>query len=145
MAAEISSYGIKFYVSKTKNTTYTEYADVIEGALPEVTKDTYDAKTLTQSTRAKEHRGTYFDGGEIAYKLVFDKAVYADILGFVKDPDAYPVRIVLPDHATELSRSKVEFSGLFTRVGTPLEADGKRLECDVSVKVTGNVTFTPSA
>jgi hypothetical protein len=76
---------------------------------------------------------------------VFDKAKYADLAAYVKDPDAYPLRIVLPDHATEASRSKVEFNGLFTRVGVPLDADGKRLVCDVTIKVTGDVTFTPSA
>jgi hypothetical protein len=143
--AEISSYGTKLYVSYTKNSTYTEVAEIEEGALPELRKDNYEAKTLDQATRAKQYRGTYFDGGEPQFKMVFDKTRYAALLAAAKDPDAYPVRIVLNDHATEGSRSKIEFSALVTNLGAPLSAGGERIVCDVTFKVSGDVTFTASA
>ena len=144
--AEISSFGTLLYVDATKTgSSFTRLADIEEGVLVEAMKDTYKAKVLDQATRAKEHRGTYFDFGGMTFKIVFDKTKYAAILGYVRDPDAYPVRIVLYDHATEGSRSKMQGSALFTKIGVPLEADGKRLVLDVTLTATGDWTFTPSS
>ena len=143
---EISSYGTLLYVDATKTgSSFTRLADIEEGTLPELTKDTYEAKTLDQATRAKEMRGTYFSFGEMTFKIVLDKTKYAAVVGYGRDPDAYPVRIVLNDHATEGSRSKMQGSALFTKVGVPLEADGKRLVMDITLTATGDWTFTPSS
>ena len=138
------SFGIKLYVNEAKTgSTYVQELGVLEGSLPEIMKDKYETKTLDQATRAKGYRGSFYDGGSLSFKMQFTKAQYAKLVDWVKDPDSYPIRIVLPDAAVEANCSKCELNVLFEKVGMPLPADGGRLEADVQMQADGDYTFTP--
>ena len=138
----VSSYGMILKVDENDDDTYTQIAGVIEGELPPIKKDKYETKTLDQSTRAKGYKGSFYDGGVLTFQIEFEKARYAELLGYVKQTTSIPVRIVVLDGANEAGSSKADFNGLFESLSQPLPADGGRLIAEVQIQVDGDYTFT---
>lgn len=138
--SDTSSIGYDFKIKDPRTaSTYASIGTIVEGALPEVKKDKYERKSLNGGSRAKNFSGSFYDGGTLSLKVVYTKAVYPKLLGYVKDPDGYPVEVDLGDGAS------VTFNGLFESVSQPAAADGGRYESDVSVQVDGDVTFNPGS
>jgi hypothetical protein len=122
----------------------TVIGGIVEAALPEVTKDKFETKTLDQAGRGKGYEGSFYDGGTLSFQIVFDKTNYGLLLGYVKSPTSWDVQLVIPDKPTAAACSKVRFRALFEKCGAPLPADGGRVVCDVTIQVDGEVNFAPS-
>lgn len=137
-----SSYGLILKMDPAGGTSYAQIAGVVEGSLPEITKDKYETKTLDQASRAKGWQGSFFDGGTCDWQIEYTAAVYEDLIAYVKAPDSYPIQVVIPDAATENDSTKVTFNALFEKLSQPFPADGGRLISTITLQVDGNVTVT---
>lgn len=78
----------------------------------------------------------FFNGGEVGFEMTFNKTEYAEVFSLIGEAKFF--QILYRDG------SELEFPGYINGV-TPKGAWKGALTCDVSVKVSGEATFTAAA
>jgi hypothetical protein len=146
--ADQDAFGAKLWAKRKSETNYGELADVIDGDFAKLKKIITDRKSLGQGNRYIKRRGTFIDPGALPFKLSFSKPKFVTLKAFLEDPNAWDVRIEVPDDelgTTEAPKvSRFAADGLLEELGQPLPADGGRLESDILIALSGATTFTES-
>lgn len=129
-------FGTKFLRGGiTLPTAYTPVGQIIELALPELSRDTFEKTHYESPKQFKEFGGALFDAGEFTVTVQFSSiTAMTETLADFTGRDGIPYRMEWPD------LTQWDFTGVITGVAaaSPM-AD--RLTCAVTIKLTGVPAF----
>ena len=136
----ISGNGALMQRYDTTASNFVTIANVFNLKGPTKTRDTIDTTTLDSTAGYKEFIGGLRDGGEVTFSCNFTAADY-DILNTDYENDTnQQYQIVLPTDA-DGTQATLTWYGMITNLGTVIP-ENDRLTCDVTIKVSGQVTMT---
>lgn len=116
---------------------YNAIAEVNSINGPTMSREFIDVTSLDSSGGYKEFIGGFRDGGQITLNMNFTVNGYEQMrLDFV-DSDAKNYQIVLPDTGS----TTLSFAAFVTDLPLSITPDDK-ITCDVTMKITGEVTLT---
>src|SRR4051794_3358769 len=98
---------------------YVSLGDIVDGNAPELTKETFNDRSLNQTDRYTEKIAGFIDGGKPAVRVKFKKGDYANLKTALEDEEKYRFKITVRDNVTLGSRSKFTFGAQVTKLGTP--------------------------
>lgn len=144
---EQSSIGVNFQYS-TDDVTYTTLGCVLEINGANIEKDIKESTCLSQTNRWKTFFGVFVDAGETQLKIKYAKAKYTTHLALVDDQEPIYWRIVIPDGSdiTDFSTcSRFKCLGLLKSLGMEFPTDGDKVAMPLTIKWSGQPTFTEAA
>jgi len=134
------SYGNESTVAAT--TVWTPVGEVKTFDLPAITVDEVDVTNMDSPNAFKEYIFGLKDGGNITITLNYDKSELEALYGLLRIKRGFQATV--PDTDGTGDGSVWTFDGFVTSVsGNVAVADA--IELSVSIRVTGNVEFTPAA
>lgn len=139
----VRGYGTKFRkVSGTNQTAVSQIRD-LEG--PGAEADDIDISNTQSTNRRREFIAGMVDEGEITFDMVFTKAQYNTLKGYVGPETNDSFEIEFSDRtATNGTGSILALGGYVKALGPSMPFEDK-VTADCTVKVSGETTFTPSA
>jgi len=105
---------------------------------PSMSKETVDTTSFDNTDGYRSFIVGLKDAGTLTFTLMFDKTVYSTLKAAFEDNTAKAIEITLPD------TTKLTFNGFVTELPLTVPTEDK-VTCDVTVKISGAVTFTPAA
>ncbi|MEM1355430.1 MAG: phage tail tube protein [Planctomycetota bacterium] len=117
--------------------TYTDLTQVVDLTPPGLEADDVDITNMSHADRVKRFIAGFVDPGRIEFVAQYTKAEYAALLALVGVSRAY--RITLNDASTIVIESSY-----LKGIQPPVEREGI-VTMTLTIKVSGPVTFTPSA
>lgn len=139
--SEILTMGVLLGVDKLGGETpaYVDIAEITSLDGPNESVSSLD-KTVLSST-AREYRPGLYDGGEISVGLYFDgaDAEHKWLQGRPKARTIHKWRITIP---TEPKLTYIDFSGFVTEFAPGTSGPDEFVTANVSIKVTGDVTYS---
>ena len=118
----------------------TTVANITNISGPTMSKETVDTTALDTTGGYKTFITGLKNPGTLTINVMFDKDGYYTLKqGFDSDTPA-TFEIELPDRITT-SGSKLTFSGLITEIPLTIPP-GDKITCDVTIQISGAVTFT---
>jgi len=105
---------------------------------PSMSKETVDTTSFDNTDGYRSFIVGLKDAGTLTFTLMFDKTVYSTLKAAFEDNTAKAIEITLPD------ATKLTFNGYVTELPLTVPTEDK-VTCDVTVKISGPVTFTPAA
>lgn len=145
--SEQSSIGSNFQYS-TDDVTYTTLGCVLEIAGANIEKDIGEGTCLSQTNRWKTFFGKFVDPGETQLKIKYAKAKKTTLLGLVDDQEPIYFRIIIPDGSdiTDFTTcSRFKCLGVVKSLGLELPSDGDKVTIPLTIKWSGQPTFTEAA
>jgi predicted secreted protein len=111
---------------------------------PSMSKDTIDTTALDTTGGYRTFITGFKNAGTLTFTLMFEKAHYSKLKSAFDSDVAKSIEVILPDGATAETGSKLSFSGFVTEIPLTIPPDDK-ITCDVTIQISGPVTFTPAA
>ena len=111
---------------------------------PSMSKDTIDTTALDTTGGYRTFITGFKNAGTLTFTLMFEKEKYSTLKAAFDSDVAKSIEVILPDGATAETGSKLSFSGLVTEIPLTISPDDK-ITCDVTIQISGPVTFTPAA
>lgn len=138
----VRGYGTKFRkVSGTSQTAVAQIRDLEQS----VTGDDIDISNTDSTNRRREFIAGFVDEGEVSFDMVFTKAMYNTIKGWVSPTTNESFEIEFGDRtATNGTGSILAMSGYVKELGASMPFEDK-VTADVTVKVSGETTFTAAS
>jgi predicted secreted protein len=137
-SVSIIGYGSDFQRS-TDGSTYNTIGQLTDLVPPKMKNTTIDHSNLLSPEAWKEFRAGMHDGGSVTLKILFKKADYNTVYSDFAAGTAQYWKVLFADLVA--SASTLTFKGHVEELSTPNPMDDK-VELDVTIKVTGKVTFT---
>ena len=140
MADELHGYGVQLQMGDGGSPeVFAPVARVRKLNGPGVSVDTSDVTTL-DSGKWKEFLDGLIDGGEVSFNIVFNpqEATHGPQSGLWKkmtEGGRHNFKVVFPDTST------LAFAALVTKF-TPDYDETKEIAADITLKVSGEITFT---
>ncbi len=136
------SYGASFWIDPAGGTNYVQLAEVIDITAPKI-KVTDSPFTNLQSPSAwKEFKPGLIDGDVITLKLTFTEAEYNTRIGELRTA-LMSWKIQGPKAGGEANVGPtLTGQGHINMLGGPDFPDDGRVEMELSIKVSGPITFT---
>ena len=110
---------------------------------PSMSKDTIDTTALDTTGGYRTFITGFKNAGTLTFTLMFEKAHYSTLKSAFDSDVAKSIEVILPDGATAETGSKLSFSGFVTEMPLTIPPDDK-ITCDVTIQISGPVTFTPA-
>lgn len=138
MSDAIAGVGTQFMRESDESSgTFTAIAEVNSITGPGMTREFIDVTSLDSTGGYREFKGGFRDGGTVTLSMNFTLAGYNQMKDDFEDDDSHNYQIVLPDTGA----TTLEFAAFVTDL--PLNIDpADKITCDVTLKVTGQVTLT---
>lgn len=111
---------------------------------PSMSKDTIDTTALDTTGGYRTFITGFKNAGTLTFTLMFEKEEYSTLKAAFDSDVAKSIEVILPDGTTAETGSKVSFSGFVTEIPLTIPPDDK-ITCDVTIQISGPVTFTPAA
>lgn len=111
---------------------------------PSMSKDTIDTTALDTTGGYRTFITGFKNAGTLTFTLMFEKEEYSTLKAAFDSDVAKSIEVILPDGATAETGSKLSFSGFVTEIPLTIPPDDK-ITCDVTIQISGPVTFTPAA
>ncbi len=111
---------------------------------PSMSKDTIDTTALDTTGGYRTFITGFKNAGTLTFTLMFEKSHYSTLKNAFDSDVAKSIEVILPDGATAETGSKLSFSGFVTEIPLTIPPDDK-ITCDVTIQISGPVTFTPAA
>ena len=111
---------------------------------PSMSKDTIDTTALDTTGGYRTFITGFKNAGTLTFTLMFEKEEYSTLKAAFDSDVAKSIEVILPDGATAETGSKLSFSGFVTEMPLTIPPDDK-ITCDVTIQISGPVTFTPAA
>ncbi len=111
---------------------------------PSMSKDTIDTTALDTTGGYRTFITGFKNAGTLTFTLMFEKEEYSTLKAAFDSDVAKSIEVILPDGATAETGSKLSFNGLVTELPLTIPPDDK-ITCDVTIQISGPVTFTPAA
>lgn len=124
------------------STVWTAFAKVVEiGSGVKVEADDIETSHMESPDDFKEWDPGWADGGEVQFKIQFEKAHNEVVYGLFRQPKGF--RMILPD-APLPSGSKWKFNGYIKGFGNESERTGLTT-ADITIKIVGKPEFEKAA
>lgn len=138
----VRGYGSKFRkVSGTNQTAIAQIRDIDQST----SVDDIDISNTDSTNRRREFLAGFVDEGEVSFDMVFTKAQYNALKGMVGPASNDSFELEFGDRtATNGTGSILAMTGYVKELGAALPFEDK-VTADVSVKVSGETTFTASS
>ena len=111
---------------------------------PSMSKDTIDTTALDTTGGYRTFITGFKNAGTLTFTLMFEKSHYSTLKNAFDSDVAKSIEVILPDGTTAGTGSKLSFSGFVTEIPLTIPPDDK-ITCDVTIQISGPVTFTPAA
>lgn len=111
---------------------------------PSMSKDTIDTTALDTTGGYRTFITGFKNAGTLTFTLMFEKEEYSTLKAAFDSDVAKSIEVILPDGTTAETGSKLSFSGFVTEIPLTIPPDDK-ITCDVTIQISGPVTFTPAA
>jgi len=111
---------------------------------PSMSKDTIDTTALDTTGGYRTFITGFKNAGTLTFTFMFEKEEYSTLKAAFDSDVAKSIEVILPDGATAETGSKLSFSGFVTEIPLTIPPDDK-ITCDVTIQISGPVTFTPAA
>lgn len=110
---------------------------------PSMSKDTIDTTALDTTGGYRTFITGFKNAGTLTFTLMFEKEEYSTLKAAFDSDVAKSIEVILPDGTTAETGSKLSFSGFVTEIPLTIPPDDK-ITCDVTIQISGPVTFTPA-
>jgi predicted secreted protein len=108
-----------------------------------MSKDTIDTTALDTTGGYRTFITGFKNPGTLTFTLMFDSAGYKTLKDSFDSDSPYYIQIELPDKGTSHG-SRFTFQGLVTEIPLTIPPDDK-ITCDVTIQISGSVTFEQAA
>jgi predicted secreted protein len=133
MTNAVSSVGalLKKYVTSA----WVSVGEVTTISGPTMSRETIDVTSLASTGGYREFIAGFRDPGTLTFTMNFNRSDYDTMKADFESDTEQDYELILPDDEV----TTLEFSGLVTEL--PLNLDpGSQITCNVTIKVTGQVT-----
>ena len=145
-----SSYGSIIYSEADAATLpvsiTTLVGQIMEASFDGLTVKTINATHLNQSDRAMRAKAGMYDPGSFKTKIHFDGDDYDALHGWATGTSAGAVRwwlVKIPTADSVTNFHTASFRGIIENLSMAAPAEGDGCTADLSLKITGPVTWTP--
>lgn len=122
------------------STTWTPFANIVDiPSLPGMEADDVETTHLQSPDRFKEFDPGRADGGEVEFKIQFEKEEAERVYGLFRVKKGF--RIIVNDATDVANRSRFKFNGYIKHISPESEAEGG-IEVTITMKVSGKPEFT---
>ena len=133
-----SGVGTKFQRGDgASNEAFADIAEINSITGPNLVRDTIDVTSLDSTGGYREFIAGFRDGGELTLSMNFTPSGYFDLKDDFEDENTHNYKIVMGNTA----ETTFDITGLITALGVAVPLDDK-VTCDVTIKITGEVTLT---
>jgi hypothetical protein len=135
--AAVHSYGSTLGYSATSGGSYTNVAEVVEVDGPSLQVSEVDVTSLASPSAHKEFLPGLVDPGDIKLKLNLLTSQFSTVWGFAAGRTFKYWKITLSNGDTAVAYG-------FIKELHPSAPDNKQLMADMTIKVSGPITYTPA-
>ena len=147
-----SSYGSIIYsaadAESLPGSITTLVGQIIECSFDGLTVKTINATHLNQTGRAMRAKPGMYDPGSFKVKIHFDGDDYDDLHGWATGASTGATRwwlVKIPTADSVSNFHTASFRGIIENLSAAVPAEGDGVTADLSLKITGAVTWTPYA
>lgn len=136
MSDAISGVGTSFTRGngEASTETFTAIAEVNSISGPGMSRDFIDVTSLDSTGGYKEYIGGFRDGGTLSLNMNLTLAGYNSMKDDFEDDDSVNYQVVIPSTMT------LDFAGFVTDLPMDI-TPGDKITCNVTIKITGEVTL----
>jgi Lambda phage tail tube protein, TTP len=137
----ILGFGCDLLYSTNGGGSYTTFGQITEFDLPDIEIHDVDTSNIEMANAWRTFQPGLIDGKTVKFKLIFAKAQYNAILGQLRNFGSnFLFKIVFSDVVSTASTGV--FAGYIRMMGGAAPLDDQ-IVCNVEIKISGILTFTP--